>query len=166
MPRQCPLSSVQTQSRHVLRCLSSRTHTSTTALRSWSPADACSDSTRKIRYDPCKPSSLMSMPAFAICMGSPPRHACRSTIAVAFLQHLLSLQLHIAASKGAEYRNVIGLPGGKNNADWWPLIEVCPHAVPLLCTCMRIDTHVPHTERSVCMRVYRRPMLRRVRCHF
>jgi len=37
--------------------------------------------------------------------------------------------------EGPEYRNVIGLPGGKSNADWWPVIEAVNAAhgkMPLL----------------------------------
>jgi peptide methionine sulfoxide reductase MsrA len=35
--------------------------------------------------------------------------------------------------EGAEYRNVIGLPGGTDNADWWVAVEEAnAHAMPLL----------------------------------
>merc|ERR1719330_1728426 len=34
---------------------------------------------------------------------------------------------------GPEYRNVIGLPGGMDNAEWWPLIEAANiHQMPLI----------------------------------
>eukprot|EP00928_Gymnodinium_smaydae_P018642 TRINITY_DN17101_c0_g1_i1.p1 TRINITY_DN17101_c0_g1~~TRINITY_DN17101_c0_g1_i1.p1 ORF type:complete len:352 (+),score=38.41 TRINITY_DN17101_c0_g1_i1:58-1113(+) len=34
---------------------------------------------------------------------------------------------------GAEYRNVIGLPGGMSNADWWPLFEAANvYGMPLV----------------------------------
>lgn len=34
---------------------------------------------------------------------------------------------------GPEYRNVIGLPGGMDNADWWPLIEAAnKYKMPLI----------------------------------